>query len=236
MTIQNSLHPSWFEHLEAEFEKPYMQNLNTFLDSQKQQGKTILPPESERFNALNNLPFDTLKVVILGQDPYPTKGHAHGLCFSVLADVKPLPKSLININKELLEDLGVDNSHTGYLREWVNEGVLLLNSVLTVAEGDANSHQGMGWEQFTDAIIETINEHSDNIVFILWGAYAQKKGKLIDPKKHHIIQSAHPSPLSAYRGFWGSKPFSTCNAYLVNNGIPAVNWALEKPVHLKRPD
>ena len=227
MINMNELEISWLEHLRCEFDKPYMQELNAFLTSEKQQGKTILPPESQWFNGLNNMPFDKLKVVILGQDPYPTEGHAHGLCFSVLPDVKPLPKSLLNINKELLSDLGIDNSHTGYLQNWSEQGVLLLNSVLTVERGNANAHQGKGWEYFTDAIIQTINDKSENIVFILWGAYAQKKGALIDEKKHHIIKSAHPSPLSAYRGFWGSKPFSKTNEYLIKQGRTSIDWALK---------
>ncbi|MCL4113070.1 UNVERIFIED_CONTAM: hypothetical protein GTU68_049992 [Idotea baltica] len=204
-----------------------MQQLKEFLKQEKHEGKSILPPASDWFNALNSTPFDQLKVVILGQDPYPTIGHAHGLSFSVLPEVKPLPKSLLNINKELLDDVGIDNSHTGHLQSWADQGVLLLNSVLTVESANANAHQGKGWEQFTDAIIQTINDKTENIVFILWGAYAQKKGALIDSEKHHIIKSAHPSPLSAYRGFWGSKPFSKTNEYLHKNGKQKINWALD---------
>lgn len=217
---------SWLAHLAGEFEKPYMNQLKEFLNEEKQQGKTILPPASQWFNALNSMPFEQLKVVILGQDPYPTEGHAHGLCFSVLPEVKPLPKSLLNINKELLDDLAIDNSHSGNLQSWADQGVLLLNSVLTVERGNANAHQGKGWEHFTDAIIQTINDNTENVVFILWGAYAQKKGALINTDKHHIITSAHPSPLSAYRGFWGSKPFSQTNDYLIDHGKQKINWAL----------
>ena len=217
---------SWLAHLAGEFEKPYMNQLKEFLNEEKQQGKTILPPASQWFNALNSMPFEQLKVVILGQDPYPTEGHAHGLCFSVLPEVKPLPKSLLNINKELLDDLAIDNSHSGNLQSWADQGVLLLNSVLTVERGNANAHQGKGWEHFTDAIIQTINDNTENVVFILWGAYAQKKGALIYTDKHHIITSAHPSPLSAYRGFWGSKPFSQTNDYLIDHGKQKINWAL----------
>lgn len=217
---------SWLAHLAGEFEKPYMNQLKEFLNEEKQQGKTILPPASQWFNALNSMPFEQLKVVILGQDPYPTEGHAHGLCFSVLPEVKPLPKSLLNINKELLDDLAIDNSHSGNLQSWADQGVLLLNSVLTVERGNANAHQGKGWEHFTDAIIQTINDNTENVVFILWGAYAQKKGALINTDKHHIITSAHPSPLSAYRGFWGSKPFSQTNDYLLDHGKQKINWAL----------
>ncbi|MGK0272029.1 MAG: uracil-DNA glycosylase [Cocleimonas sp.] len=221
-----ALDPSWLAHLNDEFEKSYMIELKQFLLSEKQQGKTILPPPSQWFNALNSMSFEQLKVVILGQDPYPTAGHAHGLSFSVLPEVKPLPKSLLNINKELFEDLGIDNSHTGNLQSWADQGVLLLNSVLTVEQGNANAHQGKGWEHFTDEIIQTINDDSENIVFILWGAYAQKKGALIDQSKHHLITSAHPSPLSAYRGFWGSKPFSKTNDYLKLKNKTPIQWAL----------
>ncbi|MEH6456653.1 MAG: uracil-DNA glycosylase [Cocleimonas sp.] len=227
MTNDIKLDTSWLEHLQDEFKKPYMHELKAFLVEEKQQGKVILPPATEWFNALNSMPYENLKVVILGQDPYPTEGHAHGLCFSVLPGVKPLPKSLLNINKELKEDLGIDNSHTGYLQKWADQGVLLLNAVFTVERGNANAHQGKGWEYFTDAIIQTINDEAKDVVFILWGAYAQKKGALIDENKHHILKSAHPSPLSAYRGFWGSKPFSKTNDYLASQGKTPINWALD---------
>ena len=220
------LENSWLDQIGNEFEKSYMQELRQFLVNQKAQGKTILPPASLWFNALNSTPFDTLKVVILGQDPYPTPGHAHGLCFSVMPEVKPLPKSLLNINKELMQDLGIDNSHTGYLQGWADQGVLLLNAVLTVERGKPNSHQGRGWETFTDAIIQKINQQKEHVVFILWGAYAQKKGVHIDTSRHFIIKSAHPSPLSAHRGFFGSKPFSKTNQYLHKVGKQAVNWQL----------
>jgi uracil-DNA glycosylase len=226
MNSEIKLEQSWLEHISNEFDKPYMQELKTFLLSEKQNGKTILPPASLWFNALNSTPFDKVKVVILGQDPYPTAGHAHGLCFSVLPEVKPLPKSLLNINQELKSDLAIDNSHNGYLQSWADQGVLLLNAVLTVEQGNANAHQGKGWEEFTDAIIQTINEQKEHVVFILWGAYAQKKGVHIDAGKHHIIKSAHPSPLSAYRGFFGSKPFSETNQYLIKVGKQPIDWAL----------
>jgi len=216
----------WLHYLKDEFDKPYFKDLQQFLNEQLKQGTTILPEQHLWFNALNTTPLDRVKVVILGQDPYPTAGHAHGLSFSVLPEVSPLPKSLLNINKELLSDLQIDNSYTGNLHAWAQQGVLLLNSVLTVESGKANSHQGKGWEQFTDSIIETINEHTDNTVFILWGAYAQKKGQLINLDKHHIIKSAHPSPLAAYRGFWNSKPFSKTNSLLENSGKKAINWSL----------
>jgi len=229
MTIINTdrLEASWQVHLKDEFEKPYMLALTRFLHEEIKQTKTILPNSTEWFNGLNSSPFENVKVVIIGQDPYPTAGHAHGLCFSVLPEVKPLPKSLININKELLDDLNIDNSHSGYLQSWADQGVLLLNSVLTVERGNANAHQGKGWEQFTDTIIQTLNDHSENIVFILWGAYAQKKGALIDTMKHCVLKSAHPSPLSAYRGFFGSKPFSRTNEYLISQNKTPIDWALK---------
>jgi len=220
------LEKSWLEFLQDEFNKSYMKNLKSFLIEEKREGKTILPKASLWFNALNSTPLNRVKVVILGQDPYPTVGHAHGLCFSVLSDVKPLPKSLLNINKELFDDLGIDNFHTGYLQPWTKQGVLLLNSVLTVEAGKPNSHQGKGWEIFTDKIIEIINRECNNIVFILWGSYAQKKGSVIDTTKHLIIKSPHPSPLSAYRGFFGSRPFSRTNSYLEMNNKQPINWKL----------
>ncbi len=218
------LEESWLEQIGAEFDRPYMQELKQFLLKEKLNNKNILPESALWFNALNSTMFEDVKVVILGQDPYPTKGHAHGLCFSAMPEVKPLPKSLLNINKELIEDLGVDNSHTAYLQSWADQGVLLLNAVLTVEEGNANSHQGKGWEEFTDAIIQAINNKKENIVFILWGAYAQKKSILIDASKHHVIKSVHPSPLSAYRGFFGSKPFSKTNSFLKQSNKKPINW------------
>ncbi len=220
------LEASWLKHLEDEFSKPYMQNLKEFLQKEKAEGKTILPKGSLWFNALNSTPLEKVKVVILGQDPYPTIGHAHGLCFSAMPEVKPLPKSLINIYKELQNDLGIDNFHTPYLQPWAKQGVLLLNAVLTVEAGKSNSHQGRGWEQFTDKIIEIVNKECDNVVFILWGSYAQKKGVSIDTTKHMIIKSPHPSPLSAYRGFFGSRPFSRTNSFLISKGKDAINWKL----------
>ena len=176
-----NLEPSWLSHLQEEFTKPYMQQLKAFLVQEKKAGKIILPKGSLWFNALNSTPLHEVKVVILGQDPYPTIGHAHGLCFSALPEVKPLPKSLINIYKELKDDLDIDNFHTPYLQPWAEQGVLLLNAVLTVEAGKSNAHQGKGWEQFTDKIIEIINQKCENVVFILWGSYAQKKEPLLIP-------------------------------------------------------
>jgi len=219
------LDKSWDEHLRPELNKDYMKSLQSFLGTEKDHGKIIFPPSQFWFNALNSTPLDKVKVVILGQDPYPTPGHAHGLCFSVKADVKPIPKSLINIYKELESDTGVSNSH-GNLQNWAKQGVLLLNSVLTVESGQANAHQGKGWEKFTDKIISTLNDSEHAIVFVLWGAYAQKKGAMIDEQKHLVIRSPHPSPLSAYRGFFGSKPFSQINAFLLKQGQTEIDWSV----------
>lgn len=226
--MQNSinLEKSWLTALNDEFSKPYMKELKSFLAQEKRKNKQILPKGSLWFNALNSTPLNRVKVVILGQDPYPTIGHAHGLCFSVLPEVKPLPKSLLNINKELYEDIGVNNNHIGYLQPWAEQGVLLLNAVLTVEAGKSNAHQGKGWEIFTDKIVEVINRECHNVVFILWGGYAQKKGVSIDSSKHLIIKSPHPSPLSAYRGFFGSRPFSRTNQYLQSVGKKPIDWQL----------
>jgi uracil-DNA glycosylase len=223
-TIQ--LHPTWKTALLEEFDKPYMQELKAFLLQERGAGKVILPRASLWFNALNSTPLDQVKVVILGQDPYPTIGHAHGLCFSVMPEVMPLPKSLLNINRELYEDLGIDNSHTGYLQPWAEQGVLLLNAVLTVEAGRSNAHQGKGWEQFTNKVIEVINRECQDVVFILWGSYAQKKGATIDTQRQMIIKSPHPSPLSAYRGFFGSRPFSRTNDFLISRGKRPIDWQL----------
>ncbi|MCK5663711.1 MAG: uracil-DNA glycosylase [Thiotrichaceae bacterium] len=217
------LEEGWKNALSETFQSKEMHQLKDFLRIEKNQSKVILPHSNLWFNALNSTPMDQVKVVILGQDPYPTPGHAHGLCFSVLADVKPIPKSLINIYKELYDDIAITKEN-GNLQSWANQGILLLNSVLTVESGKANSHQGQGWEYFTDAIIQTLNNLNKPIVFILWGNYAQKKGSIIDSKKHYILRSPHPSPLSAYRGFFGSKPFSKTNAFLQSHGQPVINW------------
>ncbi len=216
---------SWKMRLIAEFDKQYMHQLREFLVNEKSQGKLIFPQSNLWFKALNSTPFEAVNVVILGQDPYPTPGHAQGLCFSVNENVKPLAKSLVNIFKELDDDLGIKNT-CGDLQSWADQGVLLLNSVLTVESGKANSHQGKGWELFTDAIITELNQSKHPIVYILWGAYAQKKGVLIDSSKHHIIKSPHPSPLSAYRGFFASKPFSKTNQFLKKNNRQVIDWKL----------
>ncbi|MBF0263664.1 MAG: uracil-DNA glycosylase [Gammaproteobacteria bacterium] len=217
---------SWKKRLSSEFEQEYMQELKAFLIQEKQQGKQIFPHSSLWFNALNTTPYEDVKVVILGQDPYPTPGHAHGLCFSVLPDVKPLAKSLINIFKELETDLGIQNSN-GCLQNWAKQGVLLLNSVLTVESGKPNSHQNKGWEQFTDKIMQVLNQSKQPIVFVLWGAYAQKKGQWIDNSLHQVINAPHPSPLSAYRGFFGSQPFSKINQFLQQHNRQTINWSTD---------
>ncbi|MDH5516556.1 MAG: uracil-DNA glycosylase [Gammaproteobacteria bacterium] len=221
----SAFHNSWQRKLSPELEKEYFVSLQNFLENEICNGNEIFPEYDHWFNALNTTPLDKVKVVVLGQDPYPSPGHAHGLCFSVLPEVKPLPKSLINIYKELKEDLAIENT-SGNLQGWAEQGVLLLNSVLTVQRGNANSHQGKGWEQFTDKIIAAVNDQGRPIVFVLWGAYAQKKGEVIDETKHLVIRSSHPSPLSAYRGFFGSKPFSKINDFLIRNSIEEINWQI----------
>ncbi|OQX04702.1 MAG: uracil-DNA glycosylase [Thiothrix lacustris] len=222
----NNMDTTWQLALAAEFEQPYWQTLQDFLAREAAAGKTLLPPQTMRFNALQATALDKVKVVILGQDPYPTIGHAHGLAFSVLPEVKPLPRSLQNIVKELLADVGVDNRHTGCLQAWADQGVLLLNTVLSVEAGQAGSHQKQGWERFTDAVIQAVNQQAQPVVFVLWGGHAQKKAALIDASRHLILQSAHPSPLSARRGFFGSKPFSRANAFLQAQGREGIDWQL----------
>lgn len=223
------LESSWKKALSDEFTKPYMQNLRNFLRQEKQSKKYIYPKGEAIFRAFEFTPIDEVKVVILGQDPYHGPNQANGLCFSVSEGV-PLPPSLQNIYQELRNDLNIPTPKHGCLNAWAKQGVLLLNAVLTVEKGLANSHQGKGWEMFTDKVIALLNER-ENVVFVLWGAYAQKKGQYIDPTKHLIIKSAHPSPLSAHRGFLGSKPFSKINAYLTSKGIEPIDWQL--PMNLE---
>lgn len=217
------LDPSWLEYLSSEFDKDYMKSLRVFLKEQVSQKKTIYPKGPNYFEALNRTPFEKVKVVILGQDPYHGPGQAHGLSFSVPKGVRP-PPSLQNIFKEIKNDLGRSPSVVEDLSAWADQGVLLLNSVLTVEDGKPASHQGKGWEQFTDKIIQCLNENRENLVFILWGSYAQKKAAFVDRKKHFVIESVHPSPLSAHRGFMGSKPFSQANTYLKNKKSGEINW------------
>ncbi len=219
------LHPGWMDSLAGEFDSDYMQNLRNFLLEQKSRGKRVFPAGADIFNALNSTPLDNVKLVILGQDPYHGPGQAHGLCFSVQPGVD-IPPSLVNIYKELKEDIGFEIPAHGYLQSWAAQGVLLLNSVLTVEAHKAASHQGKGWERFTDRIVHVLNEQKNNLVFVLWGAYAQKKGAFIDRTRHLVLQSPHPSPLSASRGFFGSKPFSKANAYLEQHGIEPIDWQL----------
>lgn len=215
----------WRELLAAEFTAPYMQQLRDFLLQEKQRGKRIYPPGSEIFHALNVTGFDQVKVVILGQDPYHGPGQAHGLCFSVKPGVA-IPPSLSNIYKELQSDLGCLPPKHGCLDYWAQQGVLLLNAVLTVEASSAASHQGKGWERFTDRIIEKLDAQRNNLVFLLWGAYAQKKGAMIDRQRHLVLESHHPSPLSAHRGFFGKRHFSQCNTYLQAHGIAPIDWQL----------
>lgn len=220
-----NLEPGWRSVLAEEFEKPYMGKLREFLVAETNAGKIIYPPTDDIFSALNLTPFNKVKVVIIGQDPYHGPGQAHGLCFSVKKGVKT-PPSLVNIYKELKDDLGINTPEHGYLEEWARQGVLLLNNVLTVEDNKAGSHHGHGWEQFTDKIIEVLNQKKENLVFILWGSPAQKKAKSVDENKHFIIKSVHPSPLSSYRGFFGSKPFSKSNAFLKSKGITEIDWKI----------
>jgi uracil-DNA glycosylase len=206
-----------------------MASLRQFLLQEKARGKRIFPAGKVIFNALDSTEFDAVKIVILGQDPYHGPGQAHGLCFSVEPGVA-VPPSLLNIYKELHGDTGFNIPAHGCLKQWAEQGVLLLNSVLTVEAGRAASHQGMGWEQFTDKIIDVLNREKQAVVFILWGAYAQKKGAMIDRQRHLVLQSPHPSPLSASRGFFGNKHFSRANEYLLSHGRNAVDWQLPTTV------
>ena len=219
------LHESWLRHLQGEFEKPYMQALKAFLEAERATAKQIFPKGSEWFHALDATPLEQVRVVILGQDPYHGEGQAHGLCFSVCEGVPP-PPSLVNIYKELKSDLGFDPPAHGNLEHWARQGVLLLNSVLTVEAGRAASHAGKGWEKFTDSVIRQVNNLPHPVVFILWGNYAQKKAAFVDGSKHHIIKSAHPSPLSAYNGFFGSRPFGLANGFLQSQGLSSIDWRI----------
>lgn len=215
---------NWGVKLKEEVKKPYVEALKSFLNVE-QQNFQIYPQPEDVFSALKLTPYEKVKVLILGQDPYHGPGQAHGLSFSVKPGVG-VPPSLLNIYKELKEDVGCFIPNNGYLAPWAEQGVLMLNAVLTVRAHQANSHQGKGWENFTDAIIKKVNEKDSRVVFILWGAYAKKKEVLIDTKKHAVIKSAHPSPLSAYNGFFGSKPFSKTNQLLMSSGQEPVDWQI----------
>jgi uracil-DNA glycosylase len=219
------LHSSWQAVIGDELEKPYMQALREFLRQEKAAGKIIYPPSPLIFNAFNHTPFEQVRVVIIGQDPYHGPNQAHGLSFSVPVGVD-LPPSLQNIFKEISADLGVKFSKNGDLTSWADQGVLLLNATLTVEQAQAGSHQNKGWEQFTDAAIAALNKHRTGLVFVLWGSYAQKKGAIIDENKHLVLKSVHPSPLSAHRGFFGNHQFSSINTYLKSQGQTPINWQL----------
>lgn len=223
MVLDNA--PSWQQPLQTEFDAPYMQALKQFLRSEKDKQKIIYPHSSNWFHALETTPLSEVKVVILGQDPYHQPGQAHGLCFSVQPGIK-IPPSLINIYKELETDLGIPAVSHGYLESWARQGVLLLNAVLTVEDSKANSHQGKGWEAFTDKVIEVTNQQRQNVVFMLWGSYAQRKGSVIDTSKHLVLTAPHPSPLSAHRGFFGCRHFSQANQYLEAHGQTPIDWQL----------
>lgn len=222
-TQNGKLHYSWALPLEGEFDKQYMKDLKSFLVERKKSGAVIYPEGKNYFNALNSTPLDEVKVVVIGQDPYHGPHQAHGLCFSVQEGVA-FPPSLKNIFKEVQADIGGSNFEHGCLQRWAEQGVLLLNSVLTVEQGNAGCHAGKGWEEFTDKIIEIVNEKTTNTVFMLWGSYAHKKGAKIDTSKHLVLKTVHPSPLSAHRGFFGCKHFSKANAYLKAHGKQPIDW------------
>jgi len=219
------LEPSWKERIGDYLERPEMQALSAFLRNEKQQGKVVYPPGPEIFAAFEHTPFERVRVVILGQDPYHGPGQAHGLCFSVRPGV-PTPPSLQNIIKEIQRDLAIAPPGHGCLTPWADRGVLLLNAVLTVERGLAASHQGKGWEGFTDAAIDALNREREGLVFLLWGSYAQRKGQLIDGRRHCVLRSVHPSPLSAHRGFLGCGHFSAANRYLEEHGQAPIDWSL----------
>jgi uracil-DNA glycosylase len=216
----------WQGLLQTEFDQLYMQSLQVFLAAEQAQGKVIYPPADKIFTAFKLTPFTDVKVVILGQDPYHGPDQAHGLSFSVPRHIRKIPPSLKNIYKELNADLGIPIATTGDLTFWAEQGVLLLNAMLTVEASNAGSHQKQGWESFTDHVIELLSEHCDGLVFVLWGAYAQKKTSLIDENKHRVLKGIHPSPLSAHRGFFGSKPFSHINQYLRSKNKTEIDWSL----------
>ena len=221
----HQLSPSWQAVIGQEFDQPYMQKLYAFLKQEASAGKVISPPSQLIFNAFNHTPFDQVRVVIIGQDPYHGPNQAHGLSFSVPEGIKP-PPSLVNIFKEMSADLDITMSGTGDLSPWAKQGVLLLNATLTVEQANAGSHQKRGWETFTDAAIAALNKNRKGLVFVLWGSYAQKKGVAIDATKHLVLKSVHPSPLSAHRGFYGNHQFSQINQYLTQQGQPPIEWAL----------
>ncbi|MGD2128690.1 MAG: uracil-DNA glycosylase [Lysobacterales bacterium] len=218
------LEDSWKNRLADEFAQPYMVGLRQFLLDRKRAGAVIYPPGPLIFNAMNTTPFDKVKVVILGQDPYHGPGQAHGLCFSVPEGVQP-PPSLVNIYREIREDTGLEPPASGNLQGWAEQGVLLLNAVLTVERGRAGSHQGKGWERFTDRVVSELDGGREGLVFLLWGSYAIRKGEMIDRRRHLVLTAPHPSPLSAHRGFFGCRHFSKANAWLEQHGQEPIRWA-----------
>lgn len=224
---QIRLEASWKAALADQFEQEYMQALRRFLAAEKQARRIVYPPGDSIFAALDLCPLPLVKVVIIGQDPYHGPGQAHGLCFSVQPGV-PQPPSLVNIFREINDDLGTPerrlDTRRGCLEPWARQGVLLLNAVLTVEHGNAGSHQGRGWERFTDRIVEILNERREHLVFMLWGAYAQRKGAMVDRQRHSVLSAPHPSPLSAHRGFFGCRHFSKANRYLVEHGVTPIDW------------
>lgn len=223
---QPKLHPSWLSRLEPEFASPWFAELKAFLQAEKASGATVYPPGGRIFAALDATPFESVRVVILGQDPYHAAGQAHGLSFSVPVGIRP-PPSLMNIHKELNQDLGLSIPSHGNLERWAAQGVLLLNTCLTVRAGTPLSHQGKGWERFTDRIVALLAAKREPVVFILWGAHAQEKTRAVDLSRHGVISSPHPSPFSAHRGFMGSRPFSRANAFLKGWGQREIDWSLE---------
>jgi uracil-DNA glycosylase len=222
--MQIDIPESWQAHLQNEMQQPYFQKLAQFVDEERQRA-TVFPPEQEVFSAFRLTPYENVNVLLLGQDPYHDDNQAHGLCFSVRPGIKP-PPSLVNMFKELRDDVGFRIPNNGYLAPWAEQGMLMLNAVLTVRAHAPNSHKNHGWEKFTDAAISAVNEKRDPVVFVLWGGYAQKKLSLIDTSRHAVIQSAHPSPLSARNGFFGSRPFSAINKALRAAGKPEIDWQL----------
>lgn len=217
------LESSWKSRLQDEFAEPYMAGLRQYLLERKRNGATIYPPGNLIFNALDSTPFDKVKVVILGQDPYHGPGQAHGLCFSV-PEGERVPPSLVNIYKEISSDLGIQAPRHGNLQPWAEQGILLLNAVLTVERGHASAHQGKGWERFTDRVVSELNAEREHLVFMLWGSYAMKKGAIIDRDRHFVLTAPHPSPLSAHRGFLGCRHFSKANTWLERHGLEPIDW------------
>ena len=228
------LEPSWKARIGEYLMRDEMRTLSAFLRERRAQGARIYPPGPQIFAAFDATPFDAVKVVILGQDPYHGAGQAHGLCFSVRPGVA-VPPSLDNIFKEIQRDLGIARPDHGCLTPWAERGVLLLNAVLTVEDGRAGAHQGKGWEGFTDHVVDTLNREREGLVFLLWGSYAQAKGKVIDPRRHRVLKAPHPSPLSAHRGFLGCGHFSATNAYLAQHGQTPIDWSLPPRAQLDAP-